>query len=120
MGIDAAALELISTLFSKARHKYDREFAAYGRALNDKVRLYAQIGSALITSKEAQTDPIAAIEAIIPWAEFTASVSDADKRSRVEAFDPLTLLTDYFSTLRKYAPSFLEAFQFRGASVARS
>lgn len=111
---------LIGTFFSKARRKYDREFAADGRALNDKVRLYAKIGSALIAAKAAQTDPFAAIEEVIPWAEFTASVSQAEKLSRDEAFEPLTLLTDYFSTLRKYAPSFLEAFQFRGAPVAQS
>ena len=111
---------LIGTFFSKARSKYDREFAADGRALNDKIRLYAKIGSALISAKEAKTDPFAAIEEVIPWEEFTASVSQAEKLSRDEAFDPLTLLTDYFSTLRKYAPSFLEAFQFRGAPVAQS
>lgn len=111
---------LIGTFFSKARSKYDREFAADGRALNDKVRLYAKIGSALIAAKAAQTDPFAAIEEVIPWAEFTASVSQAEKLSRDEAFDPLTMLTDYFSTLRKYAPSFLEAFQFRGAPVSKS
>ena len=51
---------LIGTFFSKARSKYEREFAADGQALNDKVRLYAKIGSALIASKAAQTDPFAA------------------------------------------------------------
>jgi hypothetical protein len=66
---------LIGTFFSKVRSKYDREFAADGRALNDKVRLYAKIGSALIAAKEAKTDPFAAIEEIIPWKEFTDSVS---------------------------------------------
>ena len=52
---------LIGTFFGKARCKYDREFAADGHAVNDKVRLYAKIGSALIVSKAAQTDPFAAI-----------------------------------------------------------
>jgi TnpA family transposase len=111
---------LIGTFFSKARCKYDRDFAADGQALNDKVRLYAKIGSALIASKAAHTDPFAAIEAVIPWEQFTASVAQAEKLSRDEAFDPLALLTAYFSTLRKYAPAFLEAFQFRGAPVAQS
>jgi hypothetical protein len=110
---------LIGTFFSKARCKYEREFAADGQALNDNVRLYAKIGSALIASKAAQTDPFAAIEAVIPWEQFTASVAQAEKLSRDEAFDPLALLSDYFSTLRKYAPAFLEAFQFRGAPVAK-
>jgi TnpA family transposase len=111
---------LIGTFFSKARSKYEREFAADGQALNDKVRLYAKIGSALIASKAAQTDPFAAIESVISWDEFTESVAQAEKLLRDEAFDPLALLTDYFTTLRKYAPAFLEAFQFRGAPVAQS
>jgi hypothetical protein len=103
------------TFFSKARCKYDREFAADGQAVNDKVRLYAKIGSALIASKAAQTDPFAAIEVIIPWEQFTASVAQAEKLSRDEAFDPLALLTDYFTTLRKYAP----ALSRRSSSAGR-
>jgi hypothetical protein len=31
----------------------------------------------------------------------------------------MELLTDYFSTLRKYAPTFLETFEFRGAPVTQ-
>jgi TnpA family transposase len=111
---------LIGTFFSKARAKHEREFAADGRAVNDKVRLYAKIGAALIASKKDRTDPFAAIEAILPWEAFMASVAQAEQLSRDEAFDPLELLTDYFSTLRKYAPSFLEAFEFPGAPVTQS
>lgn len=65
--------------------------------MNDKVRLYSKIRSALIASKAAQTDPFAAIESVIPWDEFTASVAQAEKLSRDEAFDPLALLTHYFA-----------------------
>ena len=111
---------LIATFFSKARGKYEREFTADGRALNDKVRLYAKIGAALIDCKTAKTDPYAAIEAILPWDQFAESVAQAEKLSREEAFDPLEMLTDYFSTLRKYAPAFLEVFEFRGAPVVQS
>jgi hypothetical protein len=57
---------------------------------------------------------------VIPWDEFTASVALAEKLSRDEAFDPLALLPDYFTTLRKYSPAFLEAFKFRGVPVAQS
>jgi len=110
---------LIGTFFSKARNKHEREFAADGRAVNDKVRLYAKIGKALIASKAEQTDPFAAIEAILPWEAFTASVEQAEQLSRDESFDALELITDYFSTLRKYAPSFLEMFEFRGAPVTQ-
>lgn len=110
---------LIGTFFSKARSKHDRELAADGRAVNEKVRLYAKVGKALSASKEEKSDPFAAIEAILPWEAFTESVEQADQLSRDEAFDALELITDYFSTLRKYSPSFLEMFEFRGAPVTQ-
>ena len=110
---------LIGTFFSKARSKHDREFTADGRAVNDKVRLYAKVGTALIAAKAEQSDAFAAIEAVLPWEAFIASVAQAEQLSRDESFDALELLTDYFSTLRKYAPLFLEAFEFRGAPVTQ-
>jgi len=110
---------LIGTFFSKARNKHEREFAADGRAVNEKVVLYAKVGKALIVAKAEQSDPFAAIEAILPWEAFTASVEQAEELSRDEAFDALELITDYFSTLRKYAPVFLEMFEFRGAPVTQ-
>lgn len=58
---------LIGSFFTKAKHKYEKRFAAEGKAVNDKVRLYAKVGAALIAAKEAGTDPFQAIEAIVPW-----------------------------------------------------
>ncbi len=48
---------LIGTFFSKARHKHERAFMAAGRALNEKVRLYAKVGAALIAAKDSREDP---------------------------------------------------------------
>ena len=110
---------LIGTFFSKAKYKYEQAFTADGRALNDKVRLFAKVGAALIDAKADQTDPFAAIESILPWEQFLASVAQAEQLSRDEAFDALALVTDYFSTLRKYAPTFLNTFAFRGAPSAQ-
>jgi len=104
-------------LFSKARSKYDREFAADGQGLERQGAALRQDRIALIASKAAQTDPFCAIEAVIPWSS-SQHRRPSRELSRDEAFDPLALLTDYFTTLRKYAPAFLEAFQFRGAPVA--
>jgi hypothetical protein len=55
---------LIGSFFTKAKHKFEQRFAAEGKAVNDKVRLYAKVGAALIAAKEAGTDPFQAIEAI--------------------------------------------------------
>jgi hypothetical protein len=74
---------LIRTFFCKARSKYGREFAADGQALNDKVRPYAKIGSALIASKAAQTDPFPATRpSIRSPCSLIASRSSVNRRRR--------------------------------------
>jgi hypothetical protein len=45
-------------------------FQEMGRAINQKVNLYAQIGRALIAAREAGTDAYQAIEAMLEWDAF--------------------------------------------------
>jgi ribosome-associated translation inhibitor RaiA len=52
-------------LFAEARRKHEQRFADAGKAINDKVRLYSQVGRTLVAREEG-TDPYAAIEAVLP------------------------------------------------------
>jgi len=108
---------LIGSFFTKAKHKYEKRFAAEGKAVNDKVRLYAKVGAALIAAKEAGDDPFRAIEAIVPWETFTASVREAEQLARDAEFDSTALLVDHYTQLRRYSPTFLDTFDFRAASA---
>jgi hypothetical protein len=49
----------------QAKNKYERAFAEQGKAINDKVRLYAKVGAALVSAREQGRDPYLAIEAIV-------------------------------------------------------
>ena len=42
---------LIGSFFTKSKHKYERDFAEQGKAINDKVRLYARVGAALVDAR---------------------------------------------------------------------
>lgn len=53
---------LIGSFFTQAKNKYERAFAEQGKAINDKVRLYARIGSALVEAREQGHDAFQAIE----------------------------------------------------------
>ncbi|RZF24084.1 Tn3 family transposase [Paraburkholderia sp. UYCP14C] len=106
---------LIGSFFTKAKHKYEKRFAAEGKAVNDKVRLYAKVGAALIAAKDAGDDPFRAIEAVMPWETFTASVRDAEQLARDAEFDSTALLVNHYSQLRRYSPTFLDTFDFRAA-----
>ena len=110
---------LIGQYHSQTKQTHADQFQQSGRAINDKVRLYASVGAALITAREAAADPYRAIEAILPWAAFVNSVAEAEQLARPARFDPLTLLATAFPRLRRYAPTLLDSFQFNGTSACQ-
>jgi hypothetical protein len=57
---------ILGKLFNVAKNKHQKQFQASGKAINDKVLLYGQIGQALLDAKQSGSDPFAAIEAVIP------------------------------------------------------
>jgi TnpA family transposase len=110
---------LIGSFFTKSKDKYERTFAEQGKAINDKLRLFAKVGSALVAAREQDRDPFAAIEAVVSWENFSASVREAEQLARDEDFNPIALLTEHYPQFRRYGPTLLEAFEFRPAPVAR-
>ncbi len=105
----------IGRLFAEARRKHEQRFADAGKAINDKVRLYSQVGYALVAAREDGTDPYAAIEAVLPWEQCVASITEATELTRPAAFDSLPLLSEAYGQVRRYAPRLLETFDFRAA-----
>ena len=111
---------LIGTMFSKAETRHARAFQTDGRAINEKVRLYARVGVALIVAREAGCDPFEAISAVIPWERFRASVAEAEALSRPEDFDSYEMLGEHYAAARRWAPAFLATFSFQGVPAAAS
>ena len=108
----------MGTLFSKAKRKHDDRFQKDGKPINDKVRLYSQIGRALLVAKEAGSDAFAAVESVLPWEEFSASITAAEKLAQPEAFDFLELIGDRYAQLRRYTPTLLEALTLKASPSA--
>jgi TnpA family transposase len=111
---------LVGTMFSKAETRHARAFQADGRAINEKVRLYARVGTALIAAREAGQDPFDAITAVIPWERFRVSVAEAEVLARPEDFDSYERLSEHYATVRRWAPAFLATFSFQGVPGAAS
>jgi hypothetical protein len=51
----------LGKLFKKAEHKHLQTFQENGKAINDKVRLYALVGQASIEAKQSAADPFSEI-----------------------------------------------------------
>ena len=107
-------------LFSAAKNKHQQDFQKQGKAINDKVRLYSRIGRALVEAKESGMDPYAAIEAVLPWTDFTQSVTEAAELAQPETFDHLHLVGEQYSTLRRYTPEFLDVLRLKAAPAAQA
>ena len=110
---------IIGKLFNAAKNKHQQQFQASGKAINDKVRLYGRIGQALIEAKQNGGDPFAAIEAVMPWDTFAASVTEAQTLARPADFDFLHHIGESYATLRRYAPQFLDVLKLRAAPAAK-
>jgi TnpA family transposase len=110
---------IIGKLFNAAKNKHQQQFQASGKAINDKVRMYGRIGQALLEAKQSGGDPFAAIEAVMPWDTFAASVTEAQKLAQPESFDFLHRIGENYTTLRRYAPQFLDVLKLRAAPAAK-
>jgi len=106
-------------LLATAKNKHLQRFKDQGRAINDKVRLYVSVGQALVKARDAGDDAFAAIEQVLPWPDFVASLDEADALARPVSFDSLSLVTDQYRTLRKYSPHFLAVLTFEAAPAAQ-
>ena len=111
---------LVGAMFRKAEGRHARAFQADARAINDKVRLFARVGAALITGRNDQQDGYEAIIALMPWEKFRTSVAEAEALARPEEFDAYQNLGEHYAGIRRWSPAFLEAFVFESVPASAS
>jgi hypothetical protein len=76
---------LVWQLFKKSERAHAEQFHASGKSINEKVRLYARVGQALIEARSSGGDVFAAIEAVLPWPKFESTVAEAQTLSMCSA-----------------------------------
>ncbi|MEQ1975447.1 Tn3 family transposase [Xenorhabdus sp. SGI240] len=109
---------ILGSLFSKEKRKQAERLQQTGKLIQSKLRQYITVGQALLMAREYGKDPWAAIEDVLPWPEFITSLEETQLLARKGNFEPLHLITEKYSTLRKYASRMLSALEFRAASAA--
>lgn len=110
--------KMMGKLFNKSEHQHGDKFQRDGKAINEKVRLYAQVGKALIAARDESNDTYQAIESVLNWEKFITTVAEAEKLVRPADFDYLELLDNRYSQLRRYTPKLLETFEFKATSAS--
>ena len=111
---------LVGAMFRRAEGRQARDFQADARAINEKVRLYARVGAALIAARDGKRDAYRAITSVIPWERFRATVAEAEALARPEEFDAYQSLGEHYAGVRRWSPAFLDAFVFEGVPACAS
>ena len=111
---------LIGSMFRKAEGRHARAFQADGRAINEKVHLYARVGAALIAARDGERDAFDAITGVISWERFLTTVAEAEALARPESFDAHQKLGEHYAGIRHWSPAFLATFAFEGVPATAS
>lgn len=68
--------KMIGQFFNRSERQQKEAFHKRGKAINEKVHLYAKVGAALIRAKDANIDWQKALASVISWDNFRTSVAD--------------------------------------------
>jgi hypothetical protein len=88
------------------------------RAINDKVRLLARLGAALIEARETGTDLQEAVASAVGWDKLARSVEEAKRLARPDKSDLSALAIRAWPVLHRLGPLFLGSLQFHAVPPA--
>lgn len=85
---------MLNSLFSKDKRTQAERLQQTGKLIQSKLRQYIDVGQALSDARDSGGDPWLAIENILPWSEFVASLEETRHLARKNNFDPLHIITE--------------------------
>jgi hypothetical protein len=110
----------VGRMFRRAEAREENAVLRDARAVNDKVRLFARLGAALIAAKttEGEADLDGAVVSAIGWEKLAESVAEAERLSRPDKVDLPALATRAWPVLHRLGPLFLDTFELRAVPAA--
>ena len=108
----------VGRMFRRAEVQEEHAVLRDARAVNDKVRLLARLGAALIEAKQAGENLDGAVAASVGWDRLAASVAEAQNLARPDKADLPALAARAWPVLHRIGPLFLDAFQLRAVPAA--
>lgn len=110
----------VGRMFRRAEVREEDAVLRDARAVNDKVRLLAKLGTALVKAKASGADLDGAVATAIGWEKLAASVAEAERLARPDKTDLPALAARAWPVLHRLGPVFLDAFKLRAVPAAAS
>jgi TnpA family transposase len=110
----------VGRMFRRAEAHEEQAILRDARAINNKIRLFTKLGTALIDAKADGADLGAAVARSIGWERLKTSVADAALLARPDKTDLAALAARAWPVLHRLGPVFLAAFRLRAVPAAAS
>ncbi len=108
----------VGRMFRRAEAREEGTLMRDARAINDKVRLLARLGAALIEAKAGGADLDGAVVSAVGWERLAASVAEAERLARPDKANLPALAARAWPVLHRLGPVFLDAFHLRAVPAA--
>ena len=108
----------VGRMFRRAEAREQDALLRDARAVNDKVRLLARLGAALIEARGAGTDLEEAVAGAVGWDRLARGVAEAERLARPDRADLPALAARAWPVLHRLGPTFLGAFRLRAVPAA--
>jgi TnpA family transposase len=108
----------VGRMFRRAEIREQDALIRDARAINDKVRLLAKLGAALIEARESGADLQEAVASAIGWDKLARSVEEAKRLARPDKADFPALAARAWPVLHRLGPLFLGSLRFHALPAA--
>lgn len=92
-----------------------------GKKANIGLNNYVELGKVIIKAKKEGKTAVdfKTIEDIMPWDDFVSSIKEISEIARPKEYNTLDLITQKYSTLRKYTPRLLKVLEFKASKTGK-
>lgn len=107
----------VGRMFRRAEVREQNALLRDARAINDKVRLLAKLGGALIMARDAKADLETAVAEAVGWDRLARGVTEAERIARSDKADLAARAARAWPVLHRLGPLFLGAFRLRAGDI---
>ncbi len=108
---------LTGQLFSRSRNRQEEVWRVGKTRVGKLMQLFGASIDAMARARELGQDPFAALEADVGWETLLGKRDEIAGFGELATSDPLSLAAERYAYMRKFAPAFLEAFQFNATDA---
>ncbi len=108
---------LTGQLFSRSRNRQDEVWRVGKARVGRLMQLFGESIDTMARAQEMGQDPFAALDAEIGWRKLLEARDEVATFGELATKDPLSLASERYAYMRKFAPAFLDAFEFNASEA---